>query len=45
MAGLIAPLALFLYEPNLSLQALRLEQPADCRDRRSAHRPTLKRVT
>jgi hypothetical protein len=31
MAGLIAALALFLYELNLSLQALWLELPADCR--------------
>jgi hypothetical protein len=35
MAGLIAALTLFLYGLNLSLQALWLEQPADCRDRRS----------
>ena len=35
MAGLIADLTLFLCELNLSLQALRLEQPAECRDRRS----------
>jgi hypothetical protein len=33
MAGLIAALALFLYELNLSLQALWLELPAECRGR------------
>jgi hypothetical protein len=34
MVGLIAAPALFLYELNLSLQALWLELPADCRGRR-----------
>jgi hypothetical protein len=34
MASLIAALCLFLYELNLSLRALWLELPADCRGRR-----------